>query len=43
MHAWFMIMNANAQEFNNANAKDNALFPQQNDLRNKLNISGIWQ
>ena len=36
-------LNINAQEFKNANPKDIALFPQQNDLRNTLNISGIWK
>jgi hypothetical protein len=35
MHAWFMIKNANA--------KDIALFPQQNAVTNTLNISGIRQ
>jgi beta-glucuronidase len=36
-------LNINAQDFKNANAKDIALFPQQNDFRNTLNISGIWK
>ena len=39
----FMAMNVNAQEFKVADVKDIALFPQQNDLRNTLNISGIWK
>ena len=32
-----------AQDFKIADVKDVALFPQQNDLRNTLNISGIWE
>ncbi|UZR97763.1 beta-glucuronidase [Chondrinema litorale] len=32
-----------AQEFTLANPKDIALFPQQNDFRNTLNLSGIWK
>ncbi len=43
LYALFMIVNVNAQEFKNANAKDIALFPQQNNFRNTLNISGIWK
>ena len=32
-----------AQELKAANPKDIALFPQQNDIRNTLNLSGIWK
>jgi beta-glucuronidase len=32
-----------AQNFKTANPKDIALFPQQNDCRNVLNLSGIWK
>ena len=32
-----------AQDFKSSNPKDIALFPQQNDLRNTINISGIWK
>lgn len=32
-----------AQEFKTANPQDIALFPQQNDFRNVLNLSGIWK
>ena len=35
-------MNVFAQQFKSADAKDIALFPQQNDSRNTLNLSGIW-
>jgi beta-glucuronidase len=40
----FMLlgMNVFAQQFKSADAKDIALFPQQNDSRNTLNLSGIW-
>ncbi len=41
--AYYIAMNVNAQEFKVADVKDIALFPQQNDLRNTLNISGIWK
>jgi beta-glucuronidase len=41
--ALFILINANAQQFKVADVKDIALFPQQNDLRNALNISGIWK
>ena len=46
--ALFMIMNANAQEpmaigFGNANAKDIALFLQQNNFSNTLKISCTWK
>jgi len=34
---------ATAQSFKEANAKDIALFPQQNEFRNTLNLSGIWK
>jgi beta-glucuronidase len=40
---YFMAMNVHAQEFKTANVKDIALFPQQNELRNAINISGIWK
>jgi beta-glucuronidase len=33
----------NAQTFQEANIKNIALFPQQNDLRNTLNLSGMWK
>lgn len=36
-------VNANAQTFKSADAKDIALFPQQNDFRNMLNLSGVWK
>lgn len=36
-------LNVHAQQFRLADAKDIALFPQQNDFRNTLNISGIWK
>lgn len=32
----------NAQTFKSASAKDITLFPQQNDFRNALDLSGIW-
>ncbi|WP_020529089.1 beta-glucuronidase [Flexithrix dorotheae] len=32
-----------AQDFKLAEAKDIALFPQQNEIRNRLNLSGIWK
>lgn len=40
----FMLLGMNifAQQFKSADAKDIALFPQQNDSRNTLNLSGIW-
>jgi beta-glucuronidase len=41
--AYFMVMNVNAQEFKIADVKNIVLFPQQNDVRNTLNISGIWK
>src|SRR5207302_6955049 len=34
---------SDAQQFKLADAKDIALFPQQNDFRNTLNLSGIWK
>lgn len=34
---------AGAQDFKMAETKDIALFPQQNEFRNKENISGIWK
>jgi beta-glucuronidase len=36
------VMLANAQEFKSADSKDIALYPQQNEYRNTLNLSGIW-
>ncbi len=35
-------LNGYSQDFRVANESDIALFPQQNDIRNTLNISGIW-
>jgi beta-glucuronidase len=32
-----------AQDFKSASPKDIALFPQQNEFRNMLNLSGIWK
>jgi beta-glucuronidase len=37
------INNSFAQTFQEADAKLIALFPQQNDLRNTLSLSGMWQ
>lgn len=37
------LTNLNAQEFKVANPRDISLFPQQNDFRNTLNLSGIWK
>ncbi|WP_051416489.1 beta-glucuronidase [Asinibacterium sp. OR53] len=34
---------ANAQAFMTANAQDIALYPQQNESRNAMNLSGIWK
>ncbi len=34
---------ANAQTFMTANAQDIALYPQQNESRNAMNLSGIWK
>jgi beta-glucuronidase len=39
----FLNMALTAQNFKTANPKDIALFPQQNDCRNVLNLSGIWK
>lgn len=36
-------INANAQQFKVADPKDIALFPQQNEFRNTMNLSGIWK
>ncbi len=36
-------VNIHAQKFKIANPQDIALFPQQNDCRNVLNLSGIWK
>lgn len=36
-------MQVQAQPFKAADPKDIALFPQQNDYRNTLNLSGIWK
>ena len=36
-------MNVNAQELKSADVKDIVLFPQQNEFRNTLNLSGIWK
>lgn len=37
------FIKATAQDFKIAETKDIALFPQQNEFRNKENISGIWK
>src|SRR5207302_2739335 len=37
------LMDVHAQQFKVADAKDITLFPQQNDFRNTLNLSGIWK
>jgi beta-glucuronidase len=39
----FFMVNVQAQQFKAADAKDIALYPQQNDFRNTLNLSGIWK
>lgn len=39
----FFVTGIYAQEFKTANPQDIALFPQQNDFRNVLNLSGIWK
>jgi len=39
----FFGMGLHAQQFKLPDAKDIALFPQQNDFRNALNLSGIWK
>ena len=41
--ACLIIFDVHAQEFKIADEKDIAMFPQQNDIRNTLNISGIWK
>jgi beta-glucuronidase len=41
--AAFCICNSNAQVFKIADTKDISLYPQQNDIRNALNLSGIWK
>src|SRR4030042_3946764 len=38
----FFGLNTYAQQFKSADARDIALFPQQNDVRNTLNLSGVW-
>ena len=38
-----LVASAHAQVFRQADAKDIALFPQQNDFRNTLNLSGVWK
>lgn len=38
-----MLFKVQAQDFKNAEASDIALFPQQNNYRNTLNLSGIWK
>lgn len=38
-----LSIDAPAQQFRIADVKDIALFPQQNDFRNTLNLSGIWK
>ncbi len=39
----FLGMFSYGQKFKTSDPKDIALFPQQNDCRNTLNISGIWK
>jgi len=39
----FSFVKVGAQDFKVAETKDIALFPQQNEFRNKENISGIWK
>jgi beta-glucuronidase len=41
--AAFCIFNSKAQVFKIADTKDITLYPQQNEIRNALNISGIWK
>jgi beta-glucuronidase len=41
--ALLFASNTNAQNFKEADVKNIALYPQQNDIRNALNISGIWK
>src|SRR5574344_2617748 len=36
-----MVMNA--QTFPSSDPKDIALYPQQNEFRNKLDLSGVWK
>jgi beta-glucuronidase len=43
MLAAICIFNSNAQVFKIADTKDISLYPQQNDIRNALNLSGIWK
>ena len=38
-----LVLQLNAQEFKTSDPNDISLFPQQNDFRNALNISGIWK
>lgn len=41
----FLLIGAHAfaQQFKTSNPQDIALFPQQNDCRNVLNLSGVWK
>ena len=39
----FTFIKVGAQDFKVAETKDIALFPQQNEFRNKENLSGIWK
>lgn len=39
----FSFVKVGAQDFKVAETKDIALFPQQNEFRNKENLSGIWK
>jgi beta-glucuronidase len=41
--AAFNKFSSTAQVFKPANTKDISLYPQQNDVRNALNLSGIWK
>lgn len=43
MLVMFCILHLQAQKTAPANTQDIALFPQQNDLRNTMNLSGIWK
>jgi beta-glucuronidase len=38
-----LSMNAMAQQFKTADVQEIALYPQQNEFRNTLNLSGIWK
>lgn len=40
---YFTVYQLSAQQLNFAEVKDIALYPQQNEIRNTINISGIWE